>query len=64
MVQVVDETTGEVVYTLRIRGREFSPKVFRAGTYTLRVGEGAQRKEFKGVVSQPEPDTSTLEVKL
>ena len=64
VVQVVDEATGEVVYTLRIAGREFSPKVFRAGTYTLRVGEGARRKVFKGVASKPTRDDSTIEVKL
>jgi hypothetical protein len=64
VVQVVDETSREVVYTLRIRGREFSPKVFRAGAYTLRVGEGARRQEFRGLVARPEKDASTLEVKL
>ncbi|MEX2044083.1 MAG: hypothetical protein WD941_01945, partial [Opitutus sp.] len=64
VVQVVDEANGEVVYTLRIKGREFSPKVFRDGSYTVRVGEGAQRKEFKGIRSQPEMDASTLGVRL
>jgi hypothetical protein len=64
LVQVVDESNGEVVYALRIRGREFSPKVFRAGTYILRVGEGAQRKEFKGVTSNSAKDALTLAVKL
>jgi hypothetical protein len=64
VVQVVDEASGEVVYTLRIKGREFSPKVFRDGVYTLRVGEGAQRKEFKGIRSRPGKDASTLEVNL
>jgi hypothetical protein len=39
VVQVIDESTQEVVYTLRIQGSEFSPMVFAEGTYTLRVGE-------------------------
>ena len=39
VVQVVDEADGQVVYTLRIRGNSFRPKVFREGTYTVRVGE-------------------------
>ena len=32
------ELDAEVVYTLRIRGNRFRPKVFREGKYTIRVG--------------------------
>jgi hypothetical protein len=39
VVQVIDEAGKEIVYTLRINGTTFRPKVFRAGTYTIRVGE-------------------------
>jgi hypothetical protein len=39
VVQVVEASTGEVVYTLRIRGTSFRPKVFARGAYTVRVGE-------------------------
>ncbi len=39
VVQVVSEAGGEIVYTLRIKGSRFTPKVFRPGVYTLRVGE-------------------------
>lgn len=39
VVQVVSEAGGEVLYTLRIRGREFTPGVFEGGSYTVRVGE-------------------------
>ncbi len=39
VVQVIDEKTSEVLYTLRIRGRSFRPKVFSEGVYTLKVGE-------------------------
>ena len=37
VVQVIDESSKEVVYTLRIKGREFRPKVFKDGTYTVVV---------------------------
>ena len=37
VVQVIDEANGEVVYTLRIPGTEYRPKVFKQGTYTLKV---------------------------
>lgn len=39
VLQVIDEETDEMVYTLRMRGTEFRPMVFRKGTYTVRVGE-------------------------
>jgi hypothetical protein len=52
VVQVIDEANGEVVYTLRIRGDSFQPKVFRAGgSYTVKVGEQQPKKmqTFKNV---------------
>ena len=35
VVQVVEEASGEVVYTLRIKGSEFRPKVFARGKYSI-----------------------------
>lgn len=52
MVQVIDEGSGEVVYTLRIGGSEFRPKVFREGHYTVRVGDDEDwRETIEGVQS-------------
>ena len=51
VVQVIDEYNGEVVYTLRIQGRTFAPKVFREGTYTIRVGEGKNVRVYRNVTS-------------
>ena len=39
VVQVIDESDGEIVYTLRTKGTSFQPKVFREGLYTIHVGE-------------------------
>jgi len=39
VVQIIDERSSEVVYTLRIRGNSYRPKVFRPGKYTVRIGE-------------------------
>ena len=38
-VQVIDQESGEVVYTLRIRGTSFQPWVFKDGIYRVDVGE-------------------------
>lgn len=39
VVQVIDEPDGDIVYTIRINGDSFRPKVFRQGTYTVKIGE-------------------------
>jgi hypothetical protein len=64
VVQVVDETSDEIVYTIRIKGATWRPKVFREGAYTIHVGEGDTRKTLNGVQSVGPDDTSTLEIAL
>lgn len=39
VVQVINQETGEMIYSLRLNGNEFLPKVFEDGTYTIRYGE-------------------------
>jgi hypothetical protein len=63
VVQVIDEASGEIAYTLRIKGQEFRPKVFAKGTYTLRVGElDARMKEVKGVQAMDPDQAGMLEL--
>lgn len=38
VVQVIDESNGEIVYTLRINGTSFKPKVFKIEEYTVKIG--------------------------
>ena len=64
VVQVLDESNGEVVYTLRILGASFRPKVFKPGAYTVKVGEGKGVKVLKGVKSLPVDQAKTIEVKM
>jgi hypothetical protein len=51
--QVIDEASGEIVYTLRIKGTSFRPKVFREGMYTVKIGEPGTHnmKTIRGVNS-------------
>jgi len=55
VVQVIEEATGEIQYTLRPQGSTFVPKVFRAGRYTVKVLTSAGRvtAERPGVQAQP-----------
>ena len=62
VVQVIDQADGQIVYTLRIKGTTFRPKVFAPGTYTIKVGEGENIKTLRGVKSVGAADTQTVEV--
>jgi len=55
VVQVVEEASREIIYTLRIRGNEFRPPVFQAGNYTVRCGQPGTGnwKELKKISSLP-----------
>lgn len=64
VVQVVDEYNGEVVYTLRINGTMFRPKVFREGDYTLKVGEGKRMQILHGVHSLKPDEIGDLKIAL
>ena len=51
VVQVVDEASDEIVYTIRIKGSEFTPTTRRPGSYTVRVTDPAtgETEEYKGL---------------
>jgi len=64
VVQVIDESDGQIVYTLRIESAAYRPKVFEAGTYTVKVSEPdtAQMKILHSVQSIDPQETKTIEV--
>jgi hypothetical protein len=66
VIQVIEEATGEVVYTLRIKGIEFRAKVFARGTYTVQIGEPGtpKMKTLVGVVALDPARTETITVQL
>jgi hypothetical protein len=39
VIQVVKESDGEIVYTIRAKGNRYRPKVFDKGVYAIRVGD-------------------------
>jgi len=61
-VQVIDESNNEIVYTLRINGTSYRPKVFNDGIYTIKVGEGKAIKTLKGIKSLGLYKTGTIKV--
>ncbi len=39
VIEVISESGGELIYSVRIKGRSFQAKVFDTGTYTVRLGD-------------------------
>jgi len=64
VVTVTDESINEVVYSLRINGNSWRPKVFRDSIYTVKVQVGEKSKTIAGIQSVVAEDTSTLEIQL
>jgi len=64
VVQVIDQSKSEIVYTLRIKGTSFRPKVFKHGYYTVRVGDpdkGPMRR-LRDVASIPQGKSGTVTI--
>jgi len=65
VVQIVDEASDEIVYTLRIAGRTWRPHVFAPGRSTVRISEPETRRErvVKGVIAARD-QAGTLDVRV
>ncbi len=61
VVQIIDEHLNEIVYTLRIQGTTWQPRVFREARYTVRVGEGETVKSVQGVEASSEAEAGFLD---
>jgi hypothetical protein len=66
VVQVVNEKSGEIEYTVRIKGNSYKPKVFAKGKYTLSVGEpGTDKiKVLNGIVANSLKESDVLNIEL
>ena len=69
VVQVVEEKTGEIIYTLRIPGKRFQPWVFALGDYTVRVAKASldptsDQKIFDGLTASPDMDQPAFNVQF
>ncbi len=66
VVQVIDDESDEIVYTLRIKGTAFRPKVFKKTPHTIKVGEPgtAKFKTLTGIETLGLEESGTLDVSL
>ncbi len=65
VVEVVNEASGEMEYTLRIKGKRFQPHVFTSGSYAVRVSDPGtgKAKTLLGLAIAKDKN-ETLTVKL
>jgi alkaline phosphatase D len=66
VVQVINEITGEIIYTLRIASDSYQARVFENGTYTLSIGEpGTSRmRRISGLSSMVSRQQDSIHVKF
>jgi hypothetical protein len=62
VVQVIDESDDQIVYTVRAKGNRLRPKVFSDGTFTIRVGEPGTEK--MQILRNIKPETQGNETTL
>ena len=65
VVQVIDESSGEILYTLRTRGTRFQPHVYAQGTYTVKTGrDRPDGPSLTGLKASARDAAGTRQVKL
>ncbi len=57
VVQVVDDASGEILYTERIQGKTYRPRVFGKGAYTVKAGKDKPGKTVQEKVRVGEGET-------
>ena len=60
VVQVIHESSGEILYTVRAKSNRFRPPVYKAGKYTVRVGK--EKPDGATLAGQEPSDQSEVKV--
>ena len=57
VIRVISEGTGEIIYSLRVKGNKYQPGVFSYGTYTIEAGDPDQGswQKIEGVQAWTSP---------
>jgi hypothetical protein len=63
VVQVIEDATGEILYTVRVPGDRFRPRVYRRGTHTVKVGRDTPvGSEHRALLPRPKEDSAMIEI--
>lgn len=65
VVQVIEEATGSILYTVRARGERFRPRVYAPGKYTVKAGrDRPDGPSLSGLEAAPEASTDQRVLRL
>lgn len=65
VVQVIEEATGEVLYTVRVRGHSFQPRVYSVGKHSVKIGPNKpDAQTLTGLTPSPRDTAGRRTVKL
>ncbi len=65
VVQVIEEKTGDILYTARIRGSRFQPRVYAPGKYTIKAGRDKPgEKTLAGLLAKDRVAAGRQTIKL
>jgi len=65
VIQVIEESSGEILYTVRATSKRFKAPVYKAGKHTVRVGKDKPDQSVtKGVVPAASSTKSELKINL
>ncbi|HCE06354.1 MAG TPA: hypothetical protein DEQ62_08470, partial [Verrucomicrobiales bacterium] len=63
VVQVIEDATGEVLYTTRAKGETFQPRVYSKGKHTVKIGrQKPVAKTLKGLEPKSKKAAGTMQV--
>ncbi len=65
VVQVIEEATGDILYTVRAQGARFHPRVYSAGKHTVKIGrDKPDAQTLAGLEAKPKSESGQRAVKL
>ncbi len=65
VVQVIEDTTGEILYTVRAQANRFHPRVYSTGKHTIKLGTDKPDKQtLVGLEPQPKANSGQRVVKV
>jgi hypothetical protein len=65
VVQVISEADGEILYTVRIQGDHFTPRVYAEGKYTVKTGrDKPDGQTLSGVLASGEAPSGKLKITI
>jgi len=64
VVQVIEDSSGEVLYTVRVKGDRFQPRVYSLGSHTIKVGRDKPDAQTLKAEAKPKAEAGELKVSL